>query len=165
MRNVFRSFIFAVFGAGFLSPLLVADLLAQEPAPRAKGTPEFGGEIKKDDTQFLNFNFKEGRNSDTLNYIDKQNKAMEAGDRSSKAYQDQLTGNRAKAEEMANMIKDEELQKAFAKVTVRGKQLLQENQELKLENQALKEIVAEKELEIRVKDALLKKTKFLTKNE
>ncbi len=33
------------------------------------------------------------------------------------------------------------------------------------ENQALKEIVAEKELEIRVKDALLKKTKFLTKNE
>jgi transposase-like protein len=32
------------------------------------------------------------------------------------------------------------------------------------ENQALKEIVAEKELEIRVKDALLKKTTLNTKN-
>jgi transposase-like protein len=32
------------------------------------------------------------------------------------------------------------------------------------ENQLLKEIVAEKELEIRVKDALLKKTIFNTKN-
>lgn len=37
-------------------------------------------------------------------------------------------------------------------------------QRLLRENQSLKEIVAEKELEIRVKDALLKKTTLNTKN-
>ena len=80
---------------------------------------------------FLQFNYEPGRTADTLRMIDQQNRAMEAGDRSAKAMQDSISSNRSRAQDMVNLIKDEELQKALVKVTSRGKQVLTENPELK----------------------------------
>lgn len=80
---------------------------------------------------FLDFNFTQGRQADTQRMIDVQNRGLEAGDRSTQTIQDTLSRGRSRAQEMVNLIKDEELQKALVKVTARGKQILQENSDLK----------------------------------
>lgn len=127
MRKPSFSIIFTVFCMG----VGLANFSAPSRAQKPNGSPALGGEIKKDPGEFLNFNYKYGRESDTLYILDKQNRAYEAGDRSPQAMQNSIDTNRSRAQSIANMIKDEELEKAMVKVTARGKQLLHENQDLK----------------------------------
>jgi|GEM_PF-1931908 len=102
---------------------------AQTAAP--KGSPTLGGTLKSNSNGLLHFNYVSGRDSETLRMIDDQTRAVAAGDHGTQAQMDNLAIGRTRAQDMINLIKSEELQKALSKVTVKGKQLLQENQEIK----------------------------------
>lgn len=84
-----------------------------------------------DSNEPLRFNFEFGKQADTLRMIEQQNRNIESGDRNTKTLQDDMSTSRTRAQEMVNLIKDEQLQKAMVRATAKGKQLLQENNELK----------------------------------
>jgi hypothetical protein len=100
-------------------------------AQTATPSPSAAGQNRNAQNGFLQFNYGPGRTADTLRMIDIQNREMEAGDRSRQTLQDNLSSNRSRAQDMVNMLKDEEMQKALVKVTARGKQVLTENPEIK----------------------------------
>jgi hypothetical protein len=63
--------------------------------------------------------------------IDQLNRESEAGDHSPNTQQEHLAISRSRAQQMVDLIKDEEMQKALVKVTARGNQILEENPEMK----------------------------------
>jgi hypothetical protein len=82
------------------------------------------------DTLF-HFTVKSGEDAPTYRMIDAQNKIMDSGSRNIVSTQDSLVSGHARAQEMVDLLKGQELQHAFGGVNEKGKQMLQENPEMK----------------------------------
>ena len=98
--------------------------IAASPSP----TP---GNLLQDPNGFLIFNHKPGDEVETYRMLDEQNKVQDAGSRNPIAIQGNITSGQARAMQMIEILKDQEMQKALKKVTLQGKQMLQESPEMR----------------------------------
>ena len=86
--------------------------------------------VQPDDPLF-HFKVKPGEDAQTYRMIDEQNKIRDSGSHNIISTQDSLVSGHARAEEMVNLLKGQELQHAFGNLNEKGKQLLQDNPDLK----------------------------------
>lgn len=133
--NSFSSIVLVLLGAGITTFAQVdtSEIPSLSPSPSLSATPktDVAGTLVEDPNSLLHFKKKDGADVDTIRMIDAQNKITETGNHNTIALQGSILTGQAKAQEMVNALKGEELQKAMAQVTPRGKQMLQENPELK----------------------------------
>ena len=80
---------------------------------------------------YLHFNAASGSDVQTLRMIDDQNRLMESGNGSMWSMQDAINNGNARAKQMVDLLKNQELQKAFVPLNAQGKQMLQENPDMK----------------------------------
>ncbi|MBC7397748.1 MAG: hypothetical protein H7333_09925 [Bdellovibrionales bacterium] len=111
---------FALLLLSFALPLSVA----ADPAPIA-------GVLVQDSNGFLQFTHKPGQDAETYRMLENQQRLQDSGNRNPTDYQNHISSGQARAAQMVEMLKDEEMQKALRKVTFQGKQILQENPDLK----------------------------------
>ncbi len=97
---------------------------AQKPSP-ARGV------LVQDQNGFLQFTQRPGEDVDTLRMIEQQNRLQDSGNRNPISYQNPIANGQARAMQMVDMLRDQEMQKALRKVTLQGKQMLQENPDMK----------------------------------
>ena len=118
-----------------LAPIAKADPPSVDSSPSTSptSTPSgtYGGTVTEDPNALLNFKKKDGADVDTIRMIDAQNKTLESGNNDNFSLQNSITTGQARAQEMVNALKSEELQKVLPRVTAKGKDMLQENPELK----------------------------------
>jgi hypothetical protein len=79
----------------------------------------------------FHFHVKSGEDAQTYRMIDNQNRIMDSGSRNAVSLQDSIVSGHARAKEMVDLLKNQELQHSFGQMSQRGKQMLQENSELK----------------------------------
>jgi len=102
-----------------LSASAHADMESPAPTPTLDGTG-----ILQSNGKFLD-------NSQTYHMLDTQNRSMESGFRGALDVQDSLVTGQQRAQQMTDLLKNQELQKVFGSLNDRGKQMLQENPEMK----------------------------------
>ena len=85
----------------------------------------------EDPNRLLHFKKKPGDDDETLRLLNQQQSLQEAGNQSSLKLQEQVTLGNDRAKKMVGALKDGELQRVLEKATVRGKQMLQDNPEMK----------------------------------
>lgn len=110
--------------------LLFTALFAANLAWAASPTPT-PGILLQDPNGFLQFSHKPGEEAETYRMLEDQNRLQDSGSRNPIALQANISSGQARAQQMVDMLKDQEMQKALKKVTLQGKQMLQENPDLK----------------------------------
>lgn len=107
-----------------LFPLFSFASATPTPAP-------FVDSLDQDPNTLIKFKDRVGGDFATKQMIDQQSKTRDSGDHSTITRQKDLDAGQARAEQMVEALKSEELQRAFGQVTAVGNKRLEENPELK----------------------------------
>jgi hypothetical protein len=82
------------------------------------------------DSSFFNFSVKSGSDAQTYRMLDDQNRIRDSGNGGVLSLQDSIVSGHQRAQDMVDLLKNQELQNSFGNLNSRGKQILQENQGL-----------------------------------
>ncbi len=80
---------------------------------------------------FLQFEKRPGGEDETYRLLDSQNQKLDTGNRSTQTLQESIVLGQGRAQQMVDLLKDEEMQSALKKVTKKGNQILEENPDLR----------------------------------
>jgi hypothetical protein len=106
--------------------LLFLFLLAPAQASTPTPTPYY---IESD--SLLHFTAPSGSDVDTLLMIDNNNRLRDSGNGSLWSQQNAINNGNARAKQMVDLLKNQDLQKAFTPLNAQGKQMLQENPDMR----------------------------------
>jgi hypothetical protein len=109
---------------------------ASTPTPNPSTTPNLSDAVAgKNELDNPNGFFKYQENPEyknqTLKMIEEQARLSETGDRSTRTHMLQVLQGQSRAEQMVEALKNQDLEKAMAKVTARGNAILESNTGLK----------------------------------